>query len=67
MSVHADAELVPDLCDPATMGAALGVYDTVRARSTPDPVYLRASLHGLASPETQTALVEAMESLATKR
>jgi hypothetical protein len=58
---------MPDLSHAATMGAALGVYDTVRGRSAPDPVYLRASLHGLTSPEAQLALVEALERLAAER
>jgi hypothetical protein len=67
MSVHADAELVPDLFDPATMGGVLGVYDDVRARSAPDPVYLAATVYGLTAPETQLALVEALERLAAER
>jgi hypothetical protein len=52
---------------PATMGGVLGVYDDVRARSAPDPVYLAATVYGLTAPETQLALVEALERLAAER
>jgi len=60
-------EWTPDLSMPATMGAALGVYDIVRTRSAPDPVYLAATVYGLTAPETQRALVEALERLAAER
>ena len=58
---------VPDLSDPATMGTALAVYDEVRGRSAPDPVYLAATVYGLTAPETQRALVEALERIAAER
>jgi hypothetical protein len=58
---------VPDLSGAATIGAALAVYDAVRGRSAPDPVYLAATVYGLTAPETQLALVEALERLAAER
>jgi len=59
-------EWQPDLSTPATMGAALAVYDAVRGRSAPDPVYLAATVYGLTAPEAQLALVEALERLAAE-
>jgi len=58
----------PDFRDPGTLGHALDVYDSVRGpRTAHDPVYAAAAAHGLASPETQEALVGALERLAAER
>jgi hypothetical protein len=58
---------MPDFRDPGTLGHALDVYDALRAPRPADPVYAAAAAHGLASPETQEAIVEALEQLAAER
>lgn len=60
-SARADGYL-PDLTDPATIGALLALYDERRRTKTcPDPVYTAAAVYGLMSRETVEALVAALE------
>jgi len=60
--VDRDADALPDLTDPATVGCLLALYEETRKMLTcPDPVYTMVAAWGLMHPRTLDALVAALE------